>query len=114
MGYEGFFHMKNHYNKQENLSDSQRHVILDHIIKSGAMSRRETISYLEFFIRRSERQNNMSDSEIQKELSKAGFTNDIIQFVASIAVKNLTAKNGKQQTYRDIISKYGQNKGLSI
>lgn len=49
-------------NKQENLSDSQRHVILDHIIKSGAMSRRETISYLEFFIRRSERQNNMSDA----------------------------------------------------
>ena len=55
-----------------------------------------------------------TNSEIQKELSKAGFTNDIIQFVASIAVKNLTAKNGKQQTYRDIISKYGQNKGLNI
>ena len=55
-----------------------------------------------------------TNSGIQKELSKAGFTNDIIQFVASTAVKNLTVKNGKQQTYRDIISEYGQNRGLNI
>jgi len=55
-----------------------------------------------------------TNNEIQKELSKAGFSNDIIQFVASTVVKNLTDKNGKQQTYRDIISKYGQNKGLNI
>ena len=55
-----------------------------------------------------------TNSEIQKELSKAGFTNDIIQFVASTAVRNLTVKNGKQQTYRDIISEFGQNRGLNI
>jgi hypothetical protein len=55
-----------------------------------------------------------TNSEIQKELSKAGFTNDIIQFVASTAVRNLTVKNGKQQTYREIISEFGQNRGLNI
>ena len=55
-----------------------------------------------------------TNSEIQKELSKAGFTNDIIKFVASTAVRNLTVKNGKQQTYRDIISEFGQNRGLNI
>lgn len=54
------------------------------------------------------------NSEIQKILSKAGFSNEIITYVASTAVKNLGAKNGKQQTYRSIISKYGQNKGLTI
>ena len=51
---------------------------------------------------------------IQKILSKAGFSNEIITYVASTAVKNQGAKNGKQQTYRSIISKYGQNKGLTI
>lgn len=54
------------------------------------------------------------NSEIQKILSKAGFSNEIITYVASTAVKNLSTKNGKQQTYRSIISKYGQNKGLTI
>ena len=54
------------------------------------------------------------NSEIQKNLSKAGFSNEIITYVASTAVKNLGTKNGKQQTYRSIISKYGQNKGLTI
>ena len=55
-----------------------------------------------------------TNTEIQKTLSKAGFSNDIITYVASTSVKNLGVKNGKQQTYRAIISKYGQNKGLTI
>ena len=54
------------------------------------------------------------NSEIQKALSKGGFSNDIIAYVTSTVVKNLDIKNGKQQTYRAIISKYGQNKGLNI
>ena len=54
------------------------------------------------------------NSEIQRILSKAGFSNDIISFVASTVVKNLRQNNGKQQIYRAIISQYGQNKGLAI
>ncbi len=54
------------------------------------------------------------NSEIQKVLSKAGFSNDIIQFVASTAVKNLGQHNGKQLTYRAVIAQYGQNNGLNI
>lgn len=55
-----------------------------------------------------------TNSEIQKALSKAGFSNDIINYVASTVVKNIGQKNGKQQTYRTVIAKYGQNKGLNI
>lgn len=54
------------------------------------------------------------NSEIQKALSKAGCSDDIIKYVASTAVKNFGIKNGKQQTYRTIIAKYGQKKGLPI
>lgn len=54
------------------------------------------------------------NSEVQKILSKAGFSNDIINHVASVVVKNYGAENGKQQTYRAIIAKYGQQKGLKI
>ncbi len=46
-----------------------------------------------------------TNSEIQKALSKAGFSNDIINYVASTVVKNLGLKNGKQQTYRTVIAK---------
>lgn len=55
-----------------------------------------------------------ANSELQKILSKAGFSNDIVTYATSTAVKNLGVKNGKQQTYRTIISKYGQSKGLAI
>mgnify|MGYP003332404705 CR=1 FL=1 len=54
------------------------------------------------------------NSEIMQILSKAGFDNDIVTYVASVVVKNIDVKNGKQQIYRTIISKYGQNKGLNI
>ena len=55
-----------------------------------------------------------TNSEIQKVLSKAGFSNDVINYVASTVVKNLGQKDGKQQTYRTVIAKYGQNEGLNI
>lgn len=55
-----------------------------------------------------------TNSEIQKVLSKAVFSNDVINYVASTVVKNLGQKNGKQQIYRTVIAKYGQNKGLNI
>ena len=54
------------------------------------------------------------NTEIMRTLSKAGFDNDIVTYVASTVVKNMDVKNGKQQIYRTIISKYGQNKGLNI
>ena len=54
------------------------------------------------------------NNEIMQTLSKAGFENEIMGFVASTAVKNIDAKNGKQQIYRAIISKFGQSKGLEI
>lgn len=54
------------------------------------------------------------NAEIMKKLSSAGLSNDIVTYVASTAVKNLNVKNGKQQTYRTIVSKFGQGKGLNI
>jgi len=51
---------------------------------------------------------------IMQTLSKAGFDCEIIGFTASIIVKNIDAKNSKQQIYRAIISKYGQEKGLQV
>ena len=56
----------------------------------------------------------VTNTEIQRILSKAGYPNDVITYVASTVVKKLGVKNGKQQTYRTIISKYGQTKGLAI
>ncbi|MDD6345771.1 MAG: hypothetical protein PUA51_06100, partial [Oscillospiraceae bacterium] len=47
-------------------------------------------------------------------LSKAGFKSDIVGYVASTVVKNVGVKNGKQQIYTNLTSKYGQNKGLNI
>lgn len=52
--------------------------------------------------------------KVQQILSKANFANDITNYVASVVTKNIGVKNGKQQIYRTIISKYGQNKGLNI
>ena len=54
------------------------------------------------------------NNAIMKTLSKAGYINDVVTFVASTAVKNYDEKNGKQQTYRSIVSKYGQAEGLDI
>lgn len=54
------------------------------------------------------------NTTIQKLLSKAGFTTDIINHVASLVSKNYKEKNGKQTVYRAIIAKYGQKQGLNI
>ena len=52
--------------------------------------------------------------DIMQTLSKAGFESEIVNYVASIVVKNVDAEKGNQQIYRSIISKYGQNRGLNI
>ena len=52
--------------------------------------------------------------EIMRILSKAGYEDDIVGYVASVVVKNYGLKNGKQQIYRTIISTYGQGYGLNI
>lgn len=54
------------------------------------------------------------NTEIMQILSKAGFESEIVGFVASTVVKNVGVKNGKQQIYRSIISKYSQKQGLNI
>ena len=54
------------------------------------------------------------NSEIQQVLSKAGMKSEVINYVASVVVKNMGVKNNKQQIYRTIISKYKQEKGLNI
>lgn len=55
-----------------------------------------------------------TNNEIINILHKAGYSSDVYSYVASKAVKNLGVKNGKQQTYTTIVSKYGQDKGLDI
>ena len=62
----------------------------------------------------SSKKNTEINTEIQKALGKGGFSNDITNYVASTVVKNIGAKNYKQQIYRTIISKYGQGNGLNI
>ncbi len=62
----------------------------------------------------SENQKTKINNEIIQSLSKAGFGNEIVGFVASTAIKNIDVKNGKQQIYRAVISKFGQGKGLDI
>lgn len=54
------------------------------------------------------------NSEIQQLLSKAGMEQEVINYVASVVVKNIGVKNSKQQIYRTIVTKYGQQKGLNI
>ena len=54
------------------------------------------------------------NTEIMQLLSKAGYESDIVGYVASTVVKNVGVKNGKQQIYRAVTSKYGQSKGLNI
>lgn len=54
------------------------------------------------------------NSEIQQTLSKAGFSVDITNQVASIISKHHNDNNAKQTIYRTIVSKYGQKNGLDI
>lgn len=60
-------------------------------------------------------QNNTSlNTEVRKILSNANLEQEIVDYVASLVVKNAHIKNRKQQIYRTIVSKYGQNRGLNI
>ena len=52
--------------------------------------------------------------EVQQSLSKAVYSDEVMNDVTSDLAKNYGVKNGKQQIYRSIISKYGQDKGLKI
>lgn len=54
------------------------------------------------------------NNAVLKTLSAAKYDNDIVSFCASQVTKLFAEKNGKQQIYRSIISKYGQEKGLDI
>ncbi len=54
------------------------------------------------------------NTEIQRLLADAGKDNSIINFIASLVVRNQGMKGGKQAIYRATIAKYGQKKGLSI
>ena len=54
------------------------------------------------------------NNAVMKALSNAKFDNDIAAFAASQVTKLFSEKNGKQQIYRSIISKYGQKKGLKV
>ena len=54
------------------------------------------------------------NNAVLKTLSAAKFDNDIVSFAASQVTKLFSEKNGKQQIYRSIISKYGQERGLEI
>ncbi len=54
------------------------------------------------------------NSKVQKLLSSAGFSNDIINPIASLVSKHHREKNGKQTVYRSIVAKYGQKRGLNI
>lgn len=54
------------------------------------------------------------NTEIQKRLSNANISNDMVNYVASLVCKHHSEKNGKQTIYRGIISKCGQKQGLNI
>lgn len=55
--------------------------------------------------------NNLEQCEA---LSKIGYKDAEIQYVQKLLDKHLIEKNGKQQIYRSIVSKYGQEKGLKL
>ncbi len=51
------------------------------------------------------------NTTIQSVLSKANFGVDIVNYTASLVCKN---KENKNQIYKALVMKYGQNKGLNI
>lgn len=54
------------------------------------------------------------NSQIQKILSHANYSNDIINHTASIVSRHYNKANSKQTIYREIIAKYGQDRGRKI
>ncbi|SEA70332.1 hypothetical protein SAMN02910384_02096 [Pseudobutyrivibrio sp. ACV-2] len=52
--------------------------------------------------------------EQSKVLNEIGYTDVEIKYVEKLIGKHLNEKNGKQQIYRSIVSKYGQEQGLKL
>ncbi len=52
--------------------------------------------------------------DIQKKLRDSDFPDAVADEVASLVCKYHSQKNGKQTIYRNIVSKYGREKGLTI
>lgn len=52
--------------------------------------------------------------EQSKVLNELGYTDIEIKYVEKLIGKHLNEKNGKQQIYRSIVSKYGQEQGLKL
>ncbi len=56
----------------------------------------------------------VNEAEIRQNLAKGGFGEDIFSYILRALNKHINEKNAKQLTYRAIISKYGQERGLQI
>ena len=54
------------------------------------------------------------NNAVLKTLSNAKYDNETVSFAASLVTKNFTEKGGKQTIYRNIISRFGQERGLAI
>ena len=54
------------------------------------------------------------NEKVQKVLREKSFSSEIFNFVASIVCKNQKEKNAKLLVYRNLVSKYGQDKGLKF
>ncbi len=54
------------------------------------------------------------NNQIQKVLSKAKIASEVIGYVAPLAVKKHGSEDGKQQVYKTLVAKYGQEQGLNI
>lgn len=54
------------------------------------------------------------NNEVSKVLSSAGFKNDIINYVNSLITKYNNSQHYKQTIYKNIVSKYGQKRGVDI
>lgn len=56
----------------------------------------------------------LKNAEIQKLLSKAGYDNHVVSFVASSVVKNMGETEAKQKVQKLLLSKFGEKKGSEI
>lgn len=54
------------------------------------------------------------NEKVQKVLREKSFSSEIFNSVASIVCKNQKEKNAKLLVYRNLVSKYGQDKGLKF
>lgn len=52
--------------------------------------------------------------EVEQILNNAGMSKEVVNYVSAVVGKNMEGKQRKQQIYKTIVSKYGQEKGLSI